>query len=462
MRPRQFWIYVTIYISIVALLLFINYTIYEYQDVFDAREGFFKSLYAQFLLFEVIVLWIWAAYNSGTALKDEVSGKTYDFFRMLPLPAHQKAVGILVGRNLVALLLAAINCLFLASFGAMGKLSGVLQRQIFLVLISTTLLVNSLVLLCSINPVKGRKKANIGAFILLAFFAVPFFLHATAELSQIEELENTRATFFKMKLPILLLISFIALYFSCWTTKGILRRFSREQEPLFTRKGAFLFLLGYEFILFGLFYTHLPNAGTNINYSYWLISLLAVLAIPPTSLRSFDKYLEHSGLVREQRISSTNTILPMLSYSNLSLALGLFAIWAAASIGISFIAKIQLLRCLYPLFTLLSFYAFYILLLELYVVYNQPSGKIGLLLGFIGIVYLFFPLILSAILESEIIYLYSPLGFSWSLFEKPHQEVVLETSTQTSILVLNMLFCIIPALLVWKRYAHIATMRRKM
>ncbi len=462
MRPRQFWIYVTIYIAIVALLLFINYTIYKYQDVFDAREDFFKSLYAQFLLFEVIVLWIWAAYNSGTALKDEVSGKTYDFFRMLPLPAHQKAVGILLGRNLVAVLLAATNCLFLVSFGIMGKLSGVLQGQIFLVLISVTLLVNSLILLCSINPAKNKKKTNITAFILLAFFAAPFFLPVMVGLSQIEELESVRATFFNVKLPILLLITFIVLYFSCWTIKGILRKFDREQEPLFTRKGAFLFLLGYEFVLFGLFYTHLPNAGTNTNYSYWLISLLAVLIIPSTSLRSFDKYLEHIGLARQKYTLNTNTIFPMLSYSNLSLALGLFAVWAAVSIGVSLIAKMQLLQCLYPLLVLLSFYAFYILLLELYVVYNQPSGKIGLLLGFVGIVYLFFPLILSAILESEIIYLYSPLGFSWSLFEKPHQRVVVETSIQTSILLVNALFCIVPVLLVWKRYAHIPTMRRKM
>jgi hypothetical protein len=453
---------VTIYIAIVALLLFVNYSIYIYQDVFDTPEDFFKSLYSQFLVFEVIVLWIWAAYNSGTALKEELSGKTYDFFRMLPLPAHQKAVGILAGRNLVALLLAAINCLFLVFFGAMGRLSGVLQGEIFLVLASVTLLVNSLILLCSVNPAKGKKKASIAAFIFVAFFVAQLFFRAMAGLSEIEELENVRGAFFKIKPPILLLITFIALYFSCWAIKGILRKFNREQEPLFTRIGAFLFLLGYEFVLFGLFYTHLPNAGRNINYSYWLVSLLAVLVIPPTSLRSFDKYLEHSGLMREQYTSNANTVVRLLSYSNLSLALGLFVVWAAASIGISRITGMQLTRCLYPLLITLSSYLFFVLLLELYVVYNPVSAKIGLLLGFIGVVYLFFPLIFSGILESKIIYLYSPLGFWWSLFERPFRGSVIDAGVLTSILVANSLLCVVPALLVGKRYTDILAIRRKM
>lgn len=465
MRPRQFWVYVIIYIAIVALLLFLNYTIYKihkYQSAFSTLTNFYKGLYVQFLFFQILVLWVWCSHNSGSALKDEVSAKTYDFFKMLPLPAHQKAVGILVGRNLVALLLAAVNCLFLLFFGLMGKLSGVLQAQVFLVLFSMTLLANSLVLLCSINPTKGKKKIGIVAFIPLAFLAVPVFFQVMDELAEVENLENVLATFFTIELPILLLITFVALYFSCWTVKGILRRFNQEEEPLFTRKGAFLFLLGYEFILFGLFYTYLPDAGTNMNYTYWLISLLPVLLIPPTSLRSFDKYLEYIGLVRQKRTLNANNTFPMLLYSNLSLALGLFAMWAAASIGISLITEMQLLQCLYPLFILLSFYTFYILLLELYVVYNTPSGRIGLLLGFIGIVYLFFPLILSAILESKIIYLYSPLGFAWGLFEKPDQKVVIEISTQISILVTNVLLCVILSLLVAKRYANILAIRRKM
>jgi hypothetical protein len=462
MRPRQLWIYVTIYVSIVALLLFFNYTIYIYQDVFDAPEDFFKTLYAQFLLFEVLVLWIWAARNTGTALKEELTAKTYDFFRMLPLPAHQKAAGILAGRNLVALLLAAVNCLFLICFGTMGKLSGVLQGQVLLVLASGTLLINSLILLCSLNPTKGKKKANIGVFILLAFFIAPFFFQAMAGLSEVEGLEHVRATFFNIRLPILLLITLIALYFSCWALKGILRKFNREQEPLFTRIGAFLFLLGYEFVLFGLFYKHLPDAGTNMNYAYWLISLLAILAIPPTSLRSFDKYLEHSGLVRERHTSNPRAIVSLLSYSNLSLALGLFAAWAAASIWISRITGMPLARCLYPLLITLSSYLFFILLLELYVVYSPLSGKIGLLLGFIGIVYLFFPLILSAILESKIVYLYSPLGFWWSLFERPYRVSTITTSTHASILLTNALLCLISTLLVTKRYAGVLAIRRKM
>ena len=75
----------TIYIGVVALLLFLNYTFYKYQSAFRTLTDFYKGLYAQFLFFQSLVLWAWCAHNSGSALKDEVSAKTYDFFKMLPL-----------------------------------------------------------------------------------------------------------------------------------------------------------------------------------------------------------------------------------------------------------------------------------------------------------------------------------------------------------------------------------------
>ncbi len=460
MRPRQLWIYITIYIAVIALILFINYTAYQYQEWFGNQTRFFKGLYYQFLILQVIVLCILAMINSSSAIKDEVTGKSYDFFRMLPISAGKKAAGILIGKNLVVLLLAGVNFLLLIILGMLGRMNGVLLGQYFLAVISVAVLTNSVALLSSINPVRARKKNHIVTLIVFGFIFAPLFLSALGIATRkINLLENITGKFYTIELPVLILISLVALYFSCWSIKGTLRRFTREDEPLFTRMGAYLFMLGFEFVLFGLFYKYLMEGARKTNYLYWLISFLLVLLVPLGSLRSFDKYLEHSGLIRIKSAGNKNLMSRMLLYSNLPFDFSLFAIWALCSIGTILITKQGLLYNLYYIVVLFSFYLFLMLLLELYVVYKPVSNKIGLLLSFIAIVYLFLPLILSGVLDNKEVYLYSLLGFYTRVL---FYESAPGISTITRIWLINVVLCIVPIILIWTRYRHILTARKKM
>jgi len=460
MRPRQLWIYITIYIAVIALIVFINYTAYQYQEWFGNQIRFFKSLYYQFLILQIIVLCILAMINSSSAIKDEVTGKSYDFFRMLPISAGKKAAGILIGKNLVVLLLAGVNFLLLIILGMLGRINGVLLGQYFLALISVAVLTNSVALLSSINPVSAKKKNHIVLFIVLGFIFVPFVISSIGiAIRKINIFENVTGKFYTIELPVLILISLVAIYFSCWAVKGILRRFTREDEPLFNRMGAYLFMLGFELVLFGLFYEHLKEGAQKTNYLYWLISLLPVLLVPIWSLRSFDKYLEHSGLIQSKSAGNKNLVSGFLLYSNLLPVLVLFAIWTAGSIVTALMTEQELLYNLYYIVILFSFYLFLMLLLELYVVYIPVSNKIGLLLSFITIVYLFIPLILSGVLGSKEVYLYSLLGFCARVLSSKSAPGFL---TQTGILLVNVALCIIPTMLVWKRYKHILAARQKM
>ena len=149
----------------------------------------------------------------------------------------------------------------------------------------------------------------------------------------------------------------------------------------------------------------------------------------------------------------------MLLYSNLPFDFSLFAIWALCSIGTTLITKQGLLYNLYYIVVLFSFYLFLMLLLELYVVYKPVSNKIGLLLSFIAIVYLFLPLILSGILDNKEVYLYSLLGFYTRVL---FYESAPGISTITRIWLINVVLCIVPIILIWKRYRHILTARKKM
>ncbi len=348
MRPRQLWIYITIYIAIISLILFINYTAYQYQEWFGNQTRFFKGVCYQFLIMQVVFLCLLAVSNSGSAIRDEITGKSYDFFRILPISAGKKAVGILIGKNLVLLLLSGVNFLLLIIFGILGQVSGVFLGQSFLALLSVALLANSLALLSSIKPVSTKKKNQIAIFIVLCFFFVLFIIRpAIKAFTKISKLENITEKFYTIELPVLTLISLVALYFSCWAIKGILRRFTREDEPLFTKMGAYLFMLGFEFVLFGLFYEYLTDGARKTNYLYWLISLLPVLLVPLWSFRSFDRYLEHSGLIRIKSAGNKNLMSRMLLYSNLPFDFSLFAIWALCSIGTTLITKQGLLYNLY-------------------------------------------------------------------------------------------------------------------
>jgi hypothetical protein len=460
MRPRQLWIYITIYIAVIALIVFVNYTAYQYQEWFGNQTRFFKGLYYQFLVLQVIVLCILAMINSSSAIKDEVTGKSYDFFRMLPISAGKKATGILVGKNLVVLLLAGVNFLLLIILGMLGRMDGILLGRYFLAIISVAVLTNSVALLSSINPAKARKKNHIVLFIVLGFIFAPFVISTIGiAVRRINIFENVTEKFYTIEFPILILISLVALYFSCWAIKGILRRFTREDEPLFTRMGAYIFMLGFEFVLFGLFYEHLNEGAQRANYLYWLISLLTVLLVPIWSLRSFDRYLEHSGLIQSKSAGNKNLVSAFLRYSNLLPVLVLFAIWTAGAIVTALMTGQGLLYNLYYIVILFSFYLFLMLLLELYVVYKPVSDKIGLLLSFITIVSVFLPLILSGILDNKEVYLYSLLGFCARILSNKSAPGFL---AQTGILLINIALCVIPIILVWKRYKHILAARQKM
>lgn len=456
-RKRQVWIFATIYFSVIILLLFINYSIYLSQNAFGNIGNFFQSLYFQFITFQVIILWAWGAHNSGSAIKEEVLEKSYDFFRMLPIPAWEKAVGILVGKNLVVLLMAGINFLFIFLFGFLGNINFYLEMQILFVLLSIAVLLNSAGLLSSVCTVPKKKNSSAVVLIFAAFFTIPYLFAGIYQLSESENMQSFYIKFFAIDIPLLILISLIALYFSCWTLKGIVRKFNRERDPLFTTKGALLFTFGYEVIAVGLFITFLLQEGP-IVYVFWTGTLIPLLLVALGSFKNLDKYIEYSRKIQERKSEGKSMMMPMLMYSNLSVGLRLFAIWAIFAAGMIIADNKSLPMNLHSILVLFSSYLFIILLAELYSIYKSSNSKIGLLVGFIIILFLALPLVFGGIFDNELLLLYSPLGYITNLFEGYIEEPV----ANLIVWVVNFLLCIIPAKIVLNKYKLILTTREKM
>jgi len=460
-RPSQFWIYLTIYIAIVALFLFINYSSYKTKTGSAMNEEFYNKVYYQLLVLQVITLWIWAAINSKSALTTELSDKTYDFFRLLPLSAMQKATGILLGRNLLPILFAAINFILTFVFGLLGTISIFLQLQVLLVLISISLFINTLALLASSTTVKKRGKTSIIVWILFLFFVGPMllrfiFLPTHYPFGKNNEVEIYLVKFYNIEIPILLFITFVCLYLSIWNILGILRKFTFESEPIFSRKGAFLYLLGYEFIAIGLF---LPFLSEKTIYPFWLVSLIPAVVIPVGSIKSYDYYLECCGLRRGYTFTRKSMTSSLFLNSNLTLAVGLFSVWIIFSALMAVISKADSSYYVFYIITIFSSYLFLLLLLELCVLYSPIYNKIAILLVFVTILYLFLPLLLYISLDMPPLLFYSPVGFFAHIinpFEGRHFNLY------TSVLVVNLLLCVFPTFLIIKRYLHILALRRKM
>jgi len=458
MRPRQLWVHLIIHISIIVLLLYVNYIAYEYQEIYKSTTKLFISICYQFLILQVVILWIWGAINSGSAITKEITGNSYDFLRMLPLSAGKKAVGILVGKNLIIMLLAVIDFILIIIFGKLGQESNSWLAQSLFFLLSVALLINSVALLSSIKFTIKKKKSNIATLIIIFFFLGPFIIRLVISAMNFRMFKSIKGSFFNIKLPVMILSSLVAIYFSCWSIIGILRKFNKEDEPLFSRTGAYLFMIGYEFVLFGILYTRLTQGARIINYSFWLISLLPILAIPLWSIRSYNNYIEHIGLIHRKSVSSKNVLFRTFLYSNLFLGFGLFVIWAACAIGTTSMAQLDLQSYLYMIFVLLSSYLFLILLLELYVVYYPVSSKVGIFVAVIAAVYFILPLILSDILEIDMLLQISPIGLIIEMFPNPDEEITILNRTW----IINLLLCIIPGLLIHKQYSQIFNTRKKM
>ncbi len=261
LRPSSFWIYLAIYVSVVILLLFANTVSAGSMEI--PYDEFSRGLFTQFLVIEVFLLWGWATYNSATVLKGEILNRTYDFFRLLPLSALQKTCGLLIGRNLLALLFAAISLVPVVGFGLLGRLSPAMEGQIVFLLLAVALFANSLALLASGAASRTQTRTSTTVWILLVVFGAPFVLGALSSLigaaSKMHETQGYGIAFYAIRVPALLLIGLIALYFAVWNILGLVRKFTLEGEPLFGRTSALLYLLGYEVIALGLFLPFLPD-----------------------------------------------------------------------------------------------------------------------------------------------------------------------------------------------------------
>lgn len=462
LRPQQVWVFGSLYVCIVLLILFINSSIYRYGDgAYETLTELYKGLFVQLAILELFLLWLLCPANCSNVVSREIADKSFDFFRMLPVSAGQKAVGILAGRNLFCLLAAAINLGLCLVFGFAAELSTGLIVQMLAVLAALTVTLNLLALLFSVLTYKKSKVTSIPVLLVIGLFAFgPVMGMLFASVADNQDIETTTAFFYTLEMPVLYLIAFCALCLSVWAYIGVLRRFTYEYEALFNRVGATLFTLSFIAILFGLFYSQFylrgqgnfePEFYSKNTYvdAFWIFGLLPVAVVPMFSIRGFDKSLEISRASHR----SEGLVVRLLICSNIVGGLILYAIWLAFAVAAGITTGADMIELFWLAIMVLSFYLVILALVETYAMWQPKNEKIGYLLGFIAILYFVLPFVLSAIFDNELLCLFSPLGVA-EIFEDSQPVINLLMP-----LFFN-LFCLLPlGLLIGKRYSDLASIR---
>ena len=448
-RPQQAWVFAAVYVCVVLLVLFINSSIYRYGQAYLTLTDLYKGLFVQFAVIEVFLLWLLCPSTCSTVISREIADKSFDFFRMLPLRASKKTVGILIGRNLFCLLIAAINlglCLMFA-FGA--ELPMALIWQMLAVLAAGTLALNLLMLMFSVLSYKKAKNTSIPALLFIGLFAFGPMTGVLMNSVGQQDIESINAYFYTMQMPALYLVSLCVLFVAAWAYIGVLRRFTFEYEALFSRTGAGLFMLTFMIVLCGLFYMHLIEGGVYTVRGLWMFGLAPVGVVPLFAIRGFDRYLEISRTAH--RIEGLFGRL--LVNSNIVGGLMVFVIWLVFAVAAGVTARAEMADLLWLTALSLSFLLVILALIETYAVWQPRNEKIGYLLGFLAILYCVLPFILGAIFDNETLYLFSPVSVV-NVFDTTYGAAVLLMP-----IFFNLLCLLPPGLLIGKRYNDLIAIR---
>jgi hypothetical protein len=401
-RSQTNLVYGGIYFVIVVLLCVVALPSegHDYTDHALDRtplQQFAVTLYAE-LWFLQVLLFLVQLVLTARVIPREIERRSYDFFRLLPLSPHQKALGIAVGASRPILGFLALNLALHSLVLLFTGHSLALHLRLNLVTLFAGVFLTLLGLLFS-TAGRGASTGRAGAIrvMLLAALAFTLLPVVTVVMGQLtgkyhQPTLEASSGFFGLAMPVSVLMLLVLSYLVGWTYLGILRRLRHEAVALFTRTGGAVFLGGWSLISLGLVWKVGPvTRQQELTSTAWLVALTTV----PLVLTTVAARIERSGYLelRQDCGFPLSQLWPKIS--NLSSAL-LFALvvftaqfigtlqldTSGGSVGLVVVEAVT--------------YAFLALLFELYTLVEHRSAHATLLLSAVLFVYVVFPAVASA------------------------------------------------------------------
>jgi len=453
LRPFTTVIYILIYLCVTVLIAFFNGLGQDqaFSDINLAHLA--ATLHYQLLAIEIILLCVWMPVNTASVIKTEVGQKSYDFFRILPISGCRKALGILIGQNLLVGVLALINGGLLVILGLFG---GVFLRglgYVMVLIVSVCALFSTISLLtCVCFPTfkrgQGLRMFLVVLVVLMSFpvLARLFFFMRRGSVYDIS------LSFFGLDLPAFLLVSALALYGAAWALVGIIRKFNQEHEPLFSRPGSLFFLAAMGVIAAGLFFQVFREGRADLFRYYLACSLMPLVLCILGSIRWFDHYMEGMRS-RHRRVHAAR----LLWRSNLLVWLAQFVVWIGWFAAARGVLGMSLSQDTGFLLGVLSYYLLFVLLIECMALYNRHNRVVAIGVTFLIVVHVFTPLIYAAVRDQDSMARFSALGYLFLMSAPDRIDQV-----PVAVLSVNAFLSLVPLGLVLARYAYILQARRQM
>ncbi len=467
LRPRQIGIYGFIYVAIVSMIVLMNYTVFTTLRAFifgDFELPFtiWQAMFYQFLGLQVIILWVWASYNSGTALTKEILNKSYIFFKLLPITPLQKALGVLIGTNLIAYTFGLLNVGILAVLAYFAEIRLLWVVYDLLTILAVAAFLNTMTLLLSINP-DARNHRRIGTLMIIgggiwAIMTVMGILLASGRM-RTNFPEEIQVKFFSIALPGMVLFALMLFYFSGWVLVGILRKFQHERESLFTLPGSAIFMVAFEILTIGIFWPNLSLKSAF--YGQRILCFWALVLVNLGTLRQLGAYFEHCRKIQERSANSIVGLIRFFRHTTIFWGMCLYAVWGAALFIIARIPRLPVNDLLFPLLNLFGFYLVALVLLELFVLFRHVHASVKIFLIFLGLVTILLPIVLFRFLENEQLYLHSVIGYMANLVT-PFLVRGGNAAVQWRVFWVNLLICAVPLFLIVNRYRRFFTLRKNM
>jgi hypothetical protein len=462
LRKGQLAVFLLIYLVVAALILFFNlsayYTIDHFMTENQAAKTFnstIQNIFYQFLFLELILLIFWGGLNTAGVISEERKNHAYDFFRLLPLSPIQKVIGVIVGRNLAVLIIAVLNLIPIILMALLCKMPIMLVFQLLLVTFFLGVAINGLALLSSLENSAGKVgQVNTVAVVFLFFLLSPFIFQMMELIATTKNLQSLTWPFFKMQVPVLVVVSILALYVFIWSIVGALRRFTHENEPLFTFKGGLLCFVLFEIILLDFFVGH-NYKEKHIELLFLFFSFIPLVSIYWKSQKGIHHYQEELSRLGRSGVTHSKIYQTFITHCNLTLGFLLFLAWIACTLFLAFINQMDIVVQLKFVLPLFAYFVFFWMLMEIGVLYRTDLSRIGLLLWFVAIVITIIPVMISLQFDVEWISLLSPLG----LFTMFGKSADLLSDSLVLVLTINLLTMVVPVWLVGKKYKELLKLR---
>lgn len=465
LRPRHLWVSAGIYTIGLVLIGMLNALALMYGTGYGGDTRLcVRSVYGQLLAIQFLLLWVWGGYNAGNALREEMLRKSYDFFRLLPLSSWQKLIGIVIGRNLLALALAAVTAAVQLVLGLAGGVPFLLQAQVVFVLAATTAMIWCVAVLSSVRPHRGKEQRG-GSALLLIFLAlgvIPFVMQLVAQVSAVAKLDGWTVPFFAVDLPGVLLVGAIAAYLAGWAAFGAMRRLRQAEWTIFSRKGAYRFLAGCLVILLGLFWKALTKGDYAIWFWYAASTHILFALIPFGHMRTSEQYMELTYDLGSRRDGRKGIEWMFLAEANPSTWGGLYALWTVFAVSGAAIQSFNLVLWALVLAACVFFaWSVLLLLTELGVVGAPRNEKLKFFAGFLAMLYLILPPLLAAVLDQGAVYSFSYFGIWTAVWTRASGGDAGEMVLVLPLLV-NIMIAVVLAAIIRHRYQGLMNARCSM